>query len=72
MVSYETIPADPAEDGLLATPKPKTTLKRILVTETITTSFRAMASASYDDVVESQQRCPRSPSPPSPPSPPPY
>ena len=29
MVSYETIPADPAEDGLLATPKPKTSLKRI-------------------------------------------
>ena len=31
MVSYETIPADPAaEDGLLATPRPKTSLKRIL------------------------------------------
>jgi len=31
MVSYETIPADPAaEDGLLATPQPKTSLKRIL------------------------------------------
>ena len=31
MVSYETIPADPAEDGLLATPKPKTSLKRVLI-----------------------------------------
>ena len=47
MVSYETIPADPAaEDGLLAKPKPKVSLKRVIGAAAITSFILGAVAAT--------------------------
>ena len=52
MASYETIPAAAAEDGLLATPKPQPSLRR-LVAGAAVVSFALGAVAATDSQIDS-------------------